>query len=83
MLSATCQILTGVLSRNWRFKWTTLSQLVFDENFFNYLSKTKAKDNHVGIISRILRHIRGAITKFVLSIDDCDYPVLNAEDVNN
>ncbi|KAJ0837862.1 putative F-box domain, leucine-rich repeat domain superfamily, F-box-like domain superfamily [Helianthus annuus] len=74
---------TGVLSRNWRFKWTMLTQLVFDENFFNYLSKTKAKNNHVGIISRILLHIRGAITKFVLSIDDCDYPVLNAEDVNN
>ncbi|KAM0047820.1 putative F-box domain, leucine-rich repeat domain superfamily, F-box-like domain superfamily [Helianthus debilis subsp. tardiflorus] len=62
---------TGVLSRNWRFKWTMLSQLVFDDDFFKYLSKTQGKNNHVRIISRIiLHHLRGSITKFVLFLDD-------------
>ncbi|MFS7949310.1 putative F-box domain, leucine-rich repeat domain superfamily, F-box-like domain superfamily [Helianthus anomalus] len=32
---------TSILSRNWRFKWTTISQIVFDKNFFEYLLKTK------------------------------------------
>ncbi|KAJ0837869.1 putative F-box domain, leucine-rich repeat domain superfamily, F-box-like domain superfamily [Helianthus annuus] len=60
---------TDVLSKNWRFKWTMLSQLVFDDNFFEYLSKTEGKDNHLRIISRFLLHLKGAITKFVLYIE--------------
>ncbi|KAJ0823182.1 putative F-box domain, leucine-rich repeat domain superfamily, F-box-like domain superfamily [Helianthus annuus] len=34
---------TSILSRNWRFKWTMLSQLVFDDNFFDYLTKTNGE----------------------------------------
>ncbi|XP_076898991.1 F-box/FBD/LRR-repeat protein At1g13570-like [Bidens hawaiensis] len=69
---------TSILSRNWRFKWTMLSQLVFDWNFFDLL-KTQGKINHVRVIIRILVRLRGVITKFVLSIDD----VSDTEDINN
>ncbi|XP_035840888.1 F-box/FBD/LRR-repeat protein At1g13570-like [Helianthus annuus] len=59
---------TSILSRNWRFKWTTLTQLVFDEKFFEYLTKTKGKNNCGEIISRLLLQIKGVVEKFVLSI---------------
>ncbi|KAJ0837881.1 putative FBD domain, leucine-rich repeat domain superfamily [Helianthus annuus] len=58
---------TSILSRNWRFKWTMLTQLVFDDNFFLCLSR-KGENNRGGIISRLLLHIRGVIEKFVLSM---------------
>ncbi|XP_076897412.1 F-box/FBD/LRR-repeat protein At1g13570-like [Bidens hawaiensis] len=62
---------TDVLSKTWRFKWTMLSQLVFDDNFFEYLSKTEAENAQVRvIISRLLHHLRGSITKCVLRVDD-------------
>ncbi|KAJ0683212.1 putative F-box domain, FBD domain, leucine-rich repeat domain superfamily [Helianthus annuus] len=70
---------TSILSRNWRFKWTMLSQLVFDVDFFGYLRKSEGKNNHVGVISRLLLHLSGGITKFVLCIND----VLDAEDINH
>ncbi|KAM0030759.1 putative F-box domain-containing protein [Helianthus debilis subsp. tardiflorus] len=71
---------TSILSRSWRFKWTMLSQLVFDKMFFKYLRKSKGKNNnHGGVISRLLLHLSGAITKFVLCIND----VLDAEDINH
>ncbi|KAI7754364.1 hypothetical protein M8C21_006052 [Ambrosia artemisiifolia] len=74
---------TDALSRNWRFKWTLLSQLVFDDHFFAHLSETEDKDNHVRVISRILLQLKGAITKFVLSIDDHGYSVINDEDISH
>ncbi|XP_076919833.1 F-box/FBD/LRR-repeat protein At1g13570-like [Bidens hawaiensis] len=57
---------TTILARNWRFKWTMLSQLVSDDNF---LSITKSNQRGV-IISRLLLNVRGAITKFSLSLHD-------------
>ncbi|KAJ0445022.1 putative F-box domain, leucine-rich repeat domain superfamily, F-box-like domain superfamily [Helianthus annuus] len=74
---------TSILSRNWRLKWTTLSQLVFDKNFFEYLLKTKSENNYEKIISRILLNLRGAITKFVLYIEEQSYAILDDEDVNH
>ncbi|KAM0047814.1 putative F-box domain, leucine-rich repeat domain superfamily, F-box-like domain superfamily [Helianthus debilis subsp. tardiflorus] len=74
---------TSILSRNWRFKWTTLSRLVFDKNFFEYLLKTKSENNYEKIISRILLNLRGAITKFVLYIEEQSYAILDDEDVNH
>ncbi|MFS8028251.1 putative FBD domain, leucine-rich repeat domain superfamily, F-box-like domain superfamily [Helianthus anomalus] len=70
---------TSILSRSWRFKWTMLSQLVFDKMFFKDLRKSKGKNNHGGVISRLLLHLSGAITKFVVCIND----VLDAEDINH
>ncbi|XP_076919847.1 F-box/FBD/LRR-repeat protein At1g13570-like [Bidens hawaiensis] len=64
---------TDVLSKTWRFKWTMLSQLVFDYDFFEYLSKTNTENNQVRIIIyRLLLHLGGAITKFVLSNHKAD-----------
>ncbi|KAJ0439789.1 putative F-box domain, leucine-rich repeat domain superfamily, F-box-like domain superfamily [Helianthus annuus] len=74
---------TDILSKNWRCKWNMLSQLIFDERFFAHLSQTEDKNNHVRVISRILLDLRGSITKFVLSIDNHGYSVLNNEDISH
>ncbi|XP_076928403.1 F-box/FBD/LRR-repeat protein At1g13570-like [Bidens hawaiensis] len=73
---------TGILSKNWRFKWTMLSQLVLDDNFFHFLSKKKDNTNNYGrIISMLLLHIQGRITKFDLSISEqCR---LDVDDINH
>ncbi|KAF5762055.1 putative F-box domain, leucine-rich repeat domain superfamily, F-box-like domain superfamily [Helianthus annuus] len=70
---------TSILARNWRFRWTMLSQLVIDARFFMYLSQTRYRNDHVRVLSRILLHLRGAVTKFSLSIDE----VIDDEDINN
>ncbi|KAJ0445007.1 putative F-box domain, leucine-rich repeat domain superfamily, F-box-like domain superfamily [Helianthus annuus] len=70
---------TSILSRNWRLKWTMLSQIVITASFFGYLSQTSYINNRVRVIDRILLHVRGAITKFFLSIDE----VIDDEDINH
>ncbi|XP_076919825.1 F-box/FBD/LRR-repeat protein At1g13570-like [Bidens hawaiensis] len=73
---------TGVLARSWRYNWTTLSQLVFDEDFFKYLlEKEDEKKDYGTIISGLLLHIKGGITKFVLYIlERCK---LDEENINH
>ncbi|KAJ0837882.1 putative F-box domain, leucine-rich repeat domain superfamily, F-box-like domain superfamily [Helianthus annuus] len=61
---------TSILSRNWRFKWTMLSQLVFDDNFYEYLLKVEGRVTYKRIINRLLLHLKGVIRKFVLHTDD-------------
>nr|XP_043626254.1 F-box/FBD/LRR-repeat protein At1g13570-like [Erigeron canadensis] len=51
---------TSILSRTWRFKWTMLTQLVFDTK--KYYDERN--------ISRLLLQLKGPITKFVLCIPD-------------
>ncbi|KAJ0445011.1 putative F-box domain, leucine-rich repeat domain superfamily, F-box-like domain superfamily [Helianthus annuus] len=70
---------TSILSRNWRFKWTTLSRLEITASLFWYLAQKTYKNYHVRVINRILLHLRGAITKFFLSIDE----VIDDEDINH
>nr|GEV31580.1 hypothetical protein [Tanacetum cinerariifolium] len=68
---------TGILSTDWRFKWTLLTQLVFDENFFKHLP-----NNIEGkILSRLILHLKGPITKFVLDIP-C-HEILDVEDIHH
>ncbi|KAL8268835.1 hypothetical protein R6Q59_002633 [Mikania micrantha] len=74
---------TGILSRNWRFKWTMLSQLVFDEKFFMYLLRTERESEYGRIISRLLLHLKGVIAKFVLSMDKHTYCILGSEDIEH
>ncbi|KAI3796252.1 hypothetical protein L1987_38919 [Smallanthus sonchifolius] len=62
---------TSILARNWRFKWTMLTQLVFKHRFSKY-----GRD-----LSRLLLHLKGPITKFLLYIPD--YMVLDGEDINH
>ncbi|XP_076898986.1 F-box/FBD/LRR-repeat protein At1g13570-like isoform X2 [Bidens hawaiensis] len=74
---------TSILARNWRFRWTLLSQLVFDRDFFDLL-ETQDEDNPFIVISRIILRLKGAIVKFDLTIDDLlHYEYLTNEDINN
>ncbi|KAF5812551.1 putative F-box domain, leucine-rich repeat domain superfamily, F-box-like domain superfamily [Helianthus annuus] len=71
---------TGILSKNWRFKWTMLRRLVFDKDFYLYLIlKTNNESKFGRIISRLLLHLRGTITKFVLYIDERCYSALDED----
>ncbi|GJT28915.1 F-box/FBD/LRR-repeat protein-like protein [Tanacetum coccineum] len=72
---------TSILSRNWRFKWTMLSQVVFDYDFFEYLLGPDHIINYdARHLSRLL-HFNGAITKFVLYIPSFD--LLDFEDIHH
>ncbi|XP_071707212.1 F-box/FBD/LRR-repeat protein At1g13570-like [Rutidosis leptorrhynchoides] len=62
---------TSVLSRNWRFNWTLLSQVIFDEFFFDYLEGIGGENWYdENNISKILLHLKGSITKFHLYIPE-------------
>ncbi|XP_076918219.1 F-box/FBD/LRR-repeat protein At1g13570-like [Bidens hawaiensis] len=69
---------TAMLSRHWRFKWTMLSELKFDANFFAYLIERKGENSFGTIISRLLLHIHGVVTKSVLILT-----LLEAEDIHH
>ncbi|GJX97898.1 putative F-box-like domain superfamily protein [Tanacetum coccineum] len=75
---------TSILSRNWRSKWTMLTQLVFDEDFYEYLRETGNGNNYGTIISRLLPHYTGALTKFVLYIPYTqeDNHAVDVKDIN-
>ncbi|XVF43346.1 hypothetical protein PTKIN_Ptkin02bG0033200 [Pterospermum kingtungense] len=66
---------TSVLSRNWRYKWTTLPDLVFDalgtddSTFYSYSAlQVVDEDKLVKVIYRILSQHKGPIHKFSLSV---------------
>ncbi|XP_076915247.1 F-box/FBD/LRR-repeat protein At1g13570-like [Bidens hawaiensis] len=81
-LSLQDTVMTAILNRNWRYNWTMLNQLIFDDNFFKYLLEKGGEKNYEKIIGRLLLHIKGTITKFVLYIEDGD-GVLDVEDINH
>ncbi|KAJ0445038.1 putative F-box domain, FBD domain, leucine-rich repeat domain superfamily [Helianthus annuus] len=72
-------VTTSILSRNWRFKWTMLSQLKFDVEFFMCLMNADGETNSYGkIISRLLLHLNGAVTKSVII-----FTLLDVEDIHH
>ncbi|KAF5762073.1 putative FBD domain, leucine-rich repeat domain superfamily, F-box-like domain superfamily [Helianthus annuus] len=72
-------VMTSILSRNWRFKWTMLSQLKFDVEFFMCLMNADGEINsHGKIISRLLLHLNGAVTKSVII-----FTLLDVEDIHH
>nr|GEV69124.1 hypothetical protein [Tanacetum cinerariifolium] len=73
---------TAVLSKDWRYKWKILSQLVFDEKFYGFLQTTKNERYYGRIISSLMHQLKDSIKKFVLCIDDKCYSVMDAEDIN-
>ncbi|KAJ9558818.1 hypothetical protein OSB04_013432 [Centaurea solstitialis] len=61
---------TSVLSKGWRYRWTTMTVLVFDEQFSKKYEKNRAFGDN-GLI-RIINHVlilhNGPISKFYLYI---------------
>ncbi|XP_071720785.1 F-box protein At1g80960-like [Rutidosis leptorrhynchoides] len=78
-----CAVRTGILSRKWRYKWTLLTHIEFDADFYVYLLRRKIKNwfDVRNIISRLLLHLKGPITKFILNIPVDMVP--DVEDINN
>lgn len=72
---------TCILSTNWRYNWTLLRQLVFDFQFFDNLLLKNGGKYYGKIISRLLLHLKGVITTFVLYISD--ESELDDEDINH
>ncbi|KAK9277587.1 hypothetical protein L1049_007132 [Liquidambar formosana] len=56
---------TSILSRKWRYHWTTIPNLVFDLRFFDHIM---AHDKAMNIVNRLLLLHSGPILKFVLHI---------------
>ncbi|XP_071709270.1 F-box protein At4g09920-like [Rutidosis leptorrhynchoides] len=70
---------TSILSRKWRFEWTMLSKIEFDGDFPAYLRKKGIEDDLGRIVTRILFHHIGDISKFSVTL----YENLDAEYIND
>lgn len=66
---------TSIFSRNWRYKWTLITQLVCDANFYVSLPDIEKFGR---IVSWLLLNLKGPITKCSLYIEDECY----FEDIN-
>ena len=58
-------VTTSSLAKNWRFKWTLLTDVVVDEDFFYFL-ENKFDGRHV---TRLLLQLIGPIRRFVFSVE--------------
>nr|GEU93362.1 hypothetical protein [Tanacetum cinerariifolium] len=75
---------TSILSTYWRSKWTMLTQLNFGFEFYYLLEEKGNEISCLRIISRLLLHLKGPITKFVLYFDDEEScSTLEIEDIKN
>ncbi|PWA40977.1 F-box domain, FBD domain, Leucine-rich repeat domain, L domain-like protein [Artemisia annua] len=74
---------TGILSKEWRYKWKILSQLDFDMDFHRFLQDKGKEMYYKRIISRMLLLLKGSIKKFSLCIVEECHSVMDAEDINN
>ncbi|XP_058780800.1 F-box/FBD/LRR-repeat protein At1g13570-like [Vicia villosa] len=71
------QVRTSILSRKWRYMWTSAPQLCFDNNFFERYTYLEARD-HASVVSKIITDVlmlhNGPIHKFTLSLSfDINY----------
>ena len=81
-LPLTEAVTTSILSKNWRYKWTLLTDVILDEDFFYYL-RSKFDGVHV---TRLLLQLKGPIRRFVFSVernslfgmDDLNYEEIHA-----
>ncbi|KAM0011565.1 putative F-box domain-containing protein [Helianthus debilis subsp. tardiflorus] len=65
---------TSILSKKWRYKWTTTRALVFDEQFSNKLKIHGAFGRYgfIRVINQVLLIHKGSISKFYLYIPILD-----------
>ena len=76
-------VTTSILSKNWRYKWTLLTDVVIDEHFFYYLGSNFNNGLHV---TRLLLQLQGPIRRFlffveprfVIGRDDINYEEIHA-----
>ncbi|KAJ9559125.1 hypothetical protein OSB04_013739 [Centaurea solstitialis] len=63
---------TSILSKNWRYKWTTLTTLVLDEKFSNKFAKNGAlgRNGFIRIINQVVLLNKGPISKLSLHIPE-------------
>ncbi|KAI3697234.1 hypothetical protein L6452_30100 [Arctium lappa] len=63
---------TSILSKNWRYRWTTMTVLVLDEQFSKKIAKNEAfgRNGFVRIINHVLILHNGPISKFSLHIPE-------------
>ncbi|XP_071738906.1 F-box/FBD/LRR-repeat protein At1g13570-like [Rutidosis leptorrhynchoides] len=75
---------TSILSRNWRYKWTTMSSMILDEHFSRSLPKNDTsniyRDVFITITNQIFKFLKGPILKVHLhipnvSLDDSFFKV--------
>ncbi|KAL7615926.1 hypothetical protein Lser_V15G03040 [Lactuca serriola] len=62
---------TSIISKKWRCGWTTMRELVFDEQFSEKFARNRASNYHNGfirIINKVLFLHKGPILKFHLHI---------------
>ncbi|KAI3683206.1 hypothetical protein L1987_83706 [Smallanthus sonchifolius] len=61
---------TSVLSKKWRYRWTTMSTLNLRDQFIKKLSKigALAHNGFIRVINQIMIHHNGPVLKFVLCI---------------
>ncbi|XP_058193481.1 F-box/FBD/LRR-repeat protein At1g13570-like [Rhododendron vialii] len=63
---------TSVLSRKWRYIWTTLPKLVFDDNFCRGSVMRARSDKLMMTIYKVLLLHHGPILKFTLSLSNLE-----------
>ncbi|KAJ9559123.1 hypothetical protein OSB04_013737 [Centaurea solstitialis] len=63
---------TSTLSKKWRYKWTTMTSLVLDEQFSNKIKRNGAysRNGFIGIVNQVVILYSGAISKFSLHIPE-------------
>nr|KAJ0226834.1 hypothetical protein LSAT_V11C100032450 [Lactuca sativa] len=61
---------TSIISKKWRYRWTTMRVLVFDKNFSNKFASNGdfGRNRFIGIINKVLFLHNGPILKFHLHI---------------
>ncbi|XP_071687727.1 F-box/FBD/LRR-repeat protein At1g13570-like [Rutidosis leptorrhynchoides] len=61
---------TSILSRNWRYKWTTMWSLVLDKRFSNKLAKNDAfgYNGFIRVTNQLFHFLKGPIVKVHLHI---------------
>ncbi|CAI9269019.1 unnamed protein product [Lactuca saligna] len=75
---------TSILSKNWRYRWTKMGALAFDEQFFNKYSKNGAfgRNGFIMIIYKVLILHKGHISKFLLDIPNINMFLDSFEEVD-